>query len=202
MSATRDTLRPSHDTHMLRPACIALVFLSLGAPRARAQATREQSAVTPAGPLSADSLLNHLVGTWRMVGQVRGHPVSYALAVRRVLSGRYVELHMTDETRPPQYEARVFVGADTVAGHVLVHWLDSFGAAFSVPAGEGYVVGDTLRFEFAYNTGPFRDTFIYRSGEGGWTFRLESGDGQGTWRPFAEYEVRRTERSAPTPPAH
>jgi hypothetical protein len=148
-----------------------------------------------------EALLDRLVGNWQMVGQVRGRPVTYTLAARRVLSGRYVELHMTDVSQPPQYEARVFVGADTVPGHVLVHWLDSFGAAFSVPAATGQVVGDTLRFEFAYSTGPFRDTFVYRPTAGTWMIRLESGDSTGGWRLFAEYEVRPSAGPPSAPPA-
>jgi hypothetical protein len=147
--------------------------------------------------IAADRLLDRLVGDWRMVGQVRGKPVTYTLAARRVLDGRYVELHMTDVNRPAQYEARVFVGADTAPGRVLVHWLDSFGAAHSVPHASGAVDGDTLRFEFAYRSGPFRDTFVYDSAAQRWSFLLEAGDGQGGWQRFADYVAQRE----PAPPA-
>jgi hypothetical protein len=188
---------------MLRVICIFFSLvgcMSVGSSSARAQAPREASAAASA-PVPADSLLDHLVGTWRMVGQVHGQPVRYALAVDRVLHGQYVELHMTDVNQPSRYEARVFVGADTVAGRVLVHWLDNFGAAFSVPAGSGSVAGDTLRFYIPYSTGPFRDTFIYDPATDAWIFRLESGDGSGAWRPFADYDVRRTGSSGSIPPA-
>lgn len=32
---------------------------------------------------------------------------------------------MEDVRRPPAYEARVFVGADTTLGRVIARWLDS-----------------------------------------------------------------------------
>ena len=175
---------------ILRAACTAAAASGLTAIGTSAQAPVGVAAAVPRASASADSLLNRLVGNWRMSGQVRGHPVQYTLVATRVLGDRYVELHMSDGMLPPKYEARVFIGADTVPGRVLVHWLDNFGAAFSVPAGNGYVVGDTIRFEFAYSDGPFRDTFVYQPAAETWMFRLESGDRAGAWRPFAEYDVR------------
>jgi hypothetical protein len=175
-------------------APLAVIFAALAALSAAAPAAGQAAQSTR--PAVADSLLSRLVGTWRMTGEVRGRPAAYELVARRVLAGQYVELHMVDTARPPQYEARVFVGADTLPDRVLVHWLDSFGAAYSVPAATGGVVGDTLRFEFAYSSGPFRDTFVYDRPADAWTMRLESGDGRGGWRPFAAYAARRARAPA------
>jgi hypothetical protein len=182
---------------MLRRIAVSCGLLSVVVEASPAQVA-SAAAAPRSERVSAEDLLDRLVGDWSMVGQVRGRPVTYTVAARRVLAGRYVELHMTDVNQPPQYEARVFVGADTVPGRVLVHWLDSFGAAFSVPHAAGAIVGDTLQFEFAYRSGPFRDTFIYHGPGRGWTFRLEAGDGRGGWRLFAAYDVRPPER-APAP---
>lgn len=149
-----------------------------------------------AGPLTGqtrparDSLLEHLVGTWEMKGTVRGTPVTYRLEARRVLQNRFVELHMVDIGTPPGYEARVFVGADS-AGRYVAHWMDVFGAGFSVPPGYGVVRGDTLEILFQYADGPFRDRFVYDRRDGSWHFRLESGASDGSWKPFADYQVRR-----------
>lgn len=200
-----DRVRPSHARHarsatprLGRLGLPGVVTLGAALGTALDVAPPAAAAQPPAGARpAADSLLDRLVGEWRMTGQVRGRSVTYALTARRVLADRYVELHMRDVARPPGYEARVFVGADTVPGRVLVHWLDSFGAAASVPHGTGRVVGDTLRFEFAYATGPFRDTFVHHGPGRGWTFRLESGDARGGWRPFAEYVVRPALTAAP-----
>jgi hypothetical protein len=159
----------------------AVLLLALGVPL--------QGQTTMSTSSTSDVLLDRLVGAWRMVGQIRGRPVEYRLSATRVLNQRFVELHMIDIAQPPQYQARVFVGADTTPGRVLVHWLDSFGAAYSVPAAAGAVRGDTLLFEFQYSDGPFRDTFVFRGPGMGWHFRLESSDGQGGWRLFGEYDV-------------
>ena len=147
-------------------------------------------------PLSAqrsptDSLLSRLTGRWIMRGSVRGKAEMYTMDGARVLTGKFVELHMTDTTHPPAYEARVFIGADTAAGRIIVHWLDAFGAAYSVPAAAGAVRGDTLDFTFRYSTGPFRDLFIYRPVTRTWYFRLEDTDSAGHPRLFGEYAVTR-----------
>lgn len=138
-----------------------------------------------------DALLEHLVGQWDMTGSVRGEPVRYTLQARRVLQGRFVELHMEDVNRPPAYEARVFMGVDSAGGRYIVHWLDRFGAAFSIPHATGDARGDTLVFTFPYPSGAFRDTFTYHPSTDTWYFRLESADSTGGWRLFAEYDVRR-----------
>lgn len=142
------------------------------------------------GPV--EGLLDHLIGQWRMTGSVRGRPATYTLDAARVLQGRFVELHMTDVHRPPAYEARVFVGADIAEGRVIAHWLDNFGAAYSIPHATGRVRGDTLFLAFPYPAGAFRDTFTYDSRADSWHFLLEAADSTGGWSRFAEYDVGRS----------
>ena len=138
-----------------------------------------------------EALLDRLVGHWRMTGTVRGKPVSYTMDASRVLQRRFVELHMLDVNRPPAYEARVFIGGDLTGGGFIVHWLDNFGATYSIPHAVGRVRGDTLQFTFDYADGPFRDTFVYDFQADRWHFLLESGDSTGTWKTFADYQVTR-----------
>jgi len=138
-----------------------------------------------------DALLDRLVGHWRMTGAVRGRPVTYDLDVARTLQRRFVELHMTDTHQPPGYEARVFVGVDSTGGRYIAHWMDSTGPAGSVPPATGSANGDTLRLQFDYADGPFRDTFTFDRAAGTWQFLLESGDADGHWSTFARYDVRR-----------
>ncbi len=140
------------------------------------------------GP-AMDTLLDRMVGRWEMTGTVRGRPAHYTLDASRVLQGRFVELHMTDVVRPPAYEARVFIGVDSAKSRYLVHWMDNFGAAYSVPAAEGWATRDTIRFEFAYADGPFRDTFTFNRRDGTWRFLLEGQDSARVWRTFADYRV-------------
>jgi hypothetical protein len=138
-----------------------------------------------------DVLLDRLLGQWHMTGSVRGEPARYALEATRVLQRCFVELHMEDVNRPPAYEARVFIGVDSAAGQYIVHWLDRFGAAFSIPHGTGEARGDTIQFTVPYATGAFRDTFVYDRRTDAWDFRLEAADSAGGWRLFARYDVRR-----------
>ena len=141
----------------------------------------------PAAPTPTAALLARLAGQWEMRGSVHGRPAMYRVSAQPTLGAKYIELHMRDTSPKAPYEARVFIGPDTVAGAVIVHWLDNTGAAFSIPAGAGTVVADTLRFEFAYSNGPFRDRLVYRAATRDWEVRLESGDGKGGWRLFGEY---------------
>jgi hypothetical protein len=138
-----------------------------------------------------DSLLDRLVGRWLMAGTVRGQPATYTLDVSRVLQQRFVELHMQDVSRPPAYEARVFIGVDSAGGRYIAHWLDNFGAPFSIPPATGAARGDTLELDFPYPDGAFHDTFTYDRAGDTWHFRLDAADGAGGWRRFAEYLVRR-----------
>jgi hypothetical protein len=139
--------------------------------------------------LPANLVLEKLVGHWKMTGQVLGKPATYDLIARRILDNRYVELHMKDVARPAAYEAIVSIGEDTVATKVLVHWIDSFGAAYSVPAGSGTASGDTIEFQIPYPYGPFRDTFVFSQQSWSWEFRIEASDGHGAWKLFANYTV-------------
>ena len=140
--------------------------------------------------VTMEALLDRLVGHWLMTGSVRGRPATYTLDAARVLQRRFVELHMEDVTRPAAYEARVFIGVDSSGGRYIAHWLDRFGAAFSIPPATGEARGDTLLLNFPYPDGAFRDTFAYDRPSDTWYFRLEAADSAGGWHLFAEYHVR------------
>jgi hypothetical protein len=171
-----------------RGICCALLLVALAASRSDGQGP-------PAPDSVADAFLQRLVGEWRMVGIVRGRPAEYRLKAERTLAQRYVELHMLDVALPPQYEARVFIGADTVRAGVLGHWLDSFGAAFSVPHGTGVVQGDTMTLTIAYPAGTFRDIIVLGPGPDEWVLRIDAATADGDWRRFAEYRITRTQRA-------
>ncbi len=153
--------------------------------------TMPLGAQTPAAPPRIP-LFERLIGQWTMTGAVRGQPVTYRLDATWVLQRRFVQLHMVDaEHTPPQYEARVFIGPDTLPGRILGHWLDIFGAAYSVPPATGLVSDDSLTLDFPYPSGGFHDTFVYDAATDTWTIRLDAADGGGGWKRFAEYRARR-----------
>jgi hypothetical protein len=58
---------------------------------------------------------------------------------------------------PPKYEARVFIGPDTLAGRALAHWLDNFGAVYSVPP------ASTIRLDAADGAGGWKRFAQYRA---------------------------------------
>lgn len=136
-------------------------------------------------------LLKQLDGEWIMKGDVLGKPVEYLLVAGPTLRARFTELHMRDLAEPPQYEARVFLGVDAENGDLIAHWMDDFGARYSIPHGTGRIEGATLQFTFPYADGPFRDTFEFVPSNGTWSFRIEAGQPDGSWKHFARYEIRR-----------
>jgi hypothetical protein len=157
-------------------------------------------AVSRATPLGAQApaeppplpLLERMIGQWTMTGTVRGRPATYRLGATWVLQRRFLELHMVDvQHTPPRYEARVFIGPDTASGRILGHWLDNFGAAYSVPPASGVASGDSLTLDFPYPSGVFHDTFAYDATTDTWTIRLDAADGAGGWKRFADYRTTR-----------
>lgn len=149
-----------------------------------------------AGPVRAiaaneglPSLLASLGGQWRMEGDVRGKPVVYRLEGEAVLAGKFIELHMTDVGG--HYEARVFIGENPKSGEIIAHWLDIFGAAYSIPTATGRIDGNCVTFTFAYADGPMKDVLVYRPGEDVWTLDMQEGTADGGWRHFAAYRIAR-----------
>ena len=135
--------------------------------------------------------LKALDGEWIMTGDVMGEPVTYRMVAGPVLQGAFTEIHMYDVQVPSQYEARVLLGHDEDGKTVIVHWMDSFGARYSVPHGTGTASEDTIQFTIPYEKGAFRDTFTYDPDANTWLFVLESAQPDGKWKHFARYTVRR-----------
>lgn len=135
------------------------------------------------------SVLRALDGTWVMSGDVMGKPVTYRMVARPTLQGAFTELHMNDVQVPSQYEARVFIGYDAESKTIIVHWMDSFGAKYSIPHGTGRVTGNSVQFTIPYPSGSFRDTFTYNPASKTWLFALDAAQPDGTWKHFAHYRV-------------
>jgi hypothetical protein len=140
---------------------------------------------------SRPNLLQQLDGSWTMSGDVRGKPVTYSLEVKPSLLGAFTELRMQDVQVPAKYAANVYIGYDRTTKTLIVHWMDSFGAKYSIPHGTGELKENTLQFTFPYEGGNFRDTFTFDPETGQWNFVLESQQSDGSWKHFAKYEVVR-----------
>lgn len=125
-----------------------------------------------------------------MSGDVMGKPVTYRMTAGPTLQGAFTEIHMNDMQVPSEYEARVLIGYDTESKSVIAHWMDSFGAKYSIPHGTGSVTNNSIQFTIPYKAGPFRDTFTYDPDTNTWLFVLEASRPDGSWTHFARYNVR------------
>jgi hypothetical protein len=107
--------------------------------------------------MTDDDLLDQLVGSWRVTGDLRGDPLSQAWTAKRVLGGRFVEVRVTDGTpliEGESYEAIYFIGVSAEGGFVM-HLMDVFGAPYSAIPGIGRREGDDIVFVFGYSSGPW-----------------------------------------------
>ncbi|MGO4893550.1 DUF1579 family protein [Flavobacterium sp. W21_SRS_FM6] len=141
--------------------------------------------------LERPAALIALDGDWVMSGDVMGKPVTYRMTAGPTLQGAFTEIHMNDVQVPSEYEARVIIGYDTKSETIFAHWMDSFGAKYSIPHGTGSVTDNSIQFTIPYGSSPFRDTFTYNPDTNTWLFVLEASQPDGTWKHFARYNVSR-----------
>ena len=139
-------------------------------------------------------LLQLLDGNWTMTGDVMGQPVVYNMVAGPTLANAFTELYMKDAAAVPEYEARVFIGYDHESGAIITHWMDSFGAAYSIPHGTGTMTDRMIRFIVPYDERPFRDTLIYDSANRSWQLVIEARNDDGTWKHFARYAIASAEK--------
>lgn len=138
-------------------------------------------------------LLRKLDGNWMATGDVMGKPVRYHAAAAPALQGQFTELSMNDVQLPLQYEARIFIGFDSDSNTVIAHWMDSFGAKYSIPHGAGIISDNVIEFVVPYATGPFRDRFEYRPESDTWTLAITGKNPNGGWDHFAKYTFTRSQ---------
>lgn len=170
-------------TRQFAAQCFACAMLALPA-TIHAQPVAAGADVRP-------EILRQLDGAWTMTGDVRGKPVTYRMLAKPALHGTFTELRMQDVQVPAQYEAAVFVGYDAASKTVIAHWMDSFGAKYSIPHGSGDIAGNVVTFTIAYLSGPFRNTWRFDPATSSWQFALEAAQPDGSWKHFARYAVTR-----------
>jgi hypothetical protein len=137
------------------------------------------------------SLLKALDGQWLMSGDVMGKAVTYTMEAGPILQGAFTELHMDDVQVPSEYEARVVIGFDAESKTLIAHWMDSFGARYSIPHGTGHIMDNTIQFTIPYEGGAFRDTLTYNPDTKSWLFVIEAAKPDGSWQHFARYKIHR-----------
>jgi hypothetical protein len=122
-----------------------------------------------------------------------GKPVQYNLVAASALHGQYTEISMNDVQVPSEYEARVFIGLDADSNTIIAHWLDSFGAQYSIPHGTGSISDNTIEFIVPYPGSSFKDRFEYSLAGDTWVLEITAQQPDGAWAHFAMYSFKRVE---------
>lgn len=136
-----------------------------------------------------DDLLDHLAGTWKATGQMRGQPVIHSIDASWVLNHQFLRFHEKDTSSSTAYEADVYIGYDNMSERYVIHWIDVFGGRFAETLGYGHRSGNSIRFVFEYPDGPFSNTLIWKPAERKWQFVLESKNNRGKWESFGTLEL-------------
>lgn len=173
----------------MKPIHAAIVRIAMCIALAVPAASHAQTAASPAD--ARPWILRQLDGNWLMVGDVRGKPVSYTMVAAPALQGAFTEVRMKDVQVPAQYEAVVFIGHDAGTDEVIVHWMDSFGARYSIPHASGKLDGESIEFIFPYPGGKFRNTWRRLASGATWQIAIDAAQPDGSWKHFARYEVKR-----------
>lgn len=151
-------------------------------------------AVAQRPPAWSDDLVDKLVGTWDMQGDVLGRPAHHRITAQWVLAHHFLEVHEeTNPNAPPsesKYDALWYLGYDGVTGHYVLHLMDLFGGRFSETLGNGTRIGDQLRFSFQYPDGPFRTSWTWHPESKSWNWHMEQSDKSGKWATFADFSMQ------------
>ncbi len=94
-----------------------------------------------------DPFIENLAGNWVLTRRIRGREVRNRVEAGWVLNHQFLQVHMADVARPPEYEALVMIGYDHGAGKYVAHWCDTFGGKFSA-LGHGKRSGNSIEFAF------------------------------------------------------
>jgi hypothetical protein len=147
-------------------------------------------ATAQAPPAWHDDLVDRMAGTWKMEGQVTGHPAHHEVQAEWVLNHQFLRIHEKTAGDAPaaerRYEATWFLGYDSVSERYVLHLFDVFGTRFSETLGYGSRDGDRIRFVFEYPDGPFHTDFRWLAEKKSWQWVMEQKNKDGKWTPFAD----------------
>ena len=133
-------------------------------------------------PAFADPLLDRLVGTWVLRGEIAGRATTHDVVAEWVLGHQYVRVREVarekDVTGKAAYEAIVFIGSGRPSHEYACLWLDSTGGGGLAPESIGYAnpVGADIPFIFWDVAGKisFRNTFAYDKTTDSWVWLMDN----------------------------
>lgn len=125
-----------------------------------------------------DKFLDRLVGSWSLTGVMGDKKLFQKVVGRWVLKELLIELRFRaikiGEGGNPPYEALYLIGFDSQLENYVLHLFDTFAVTSNPVAGIGKRSGNTIRFEFSYDSGPFINTFTWHPKRRAWTMTLIS----------------------------
>ena len=150
-------------------------------------------------PVYTDALLDRLIGTWVLRGQIAGKDTTHDVVAEWVLGHEYVRLHEVAREKDGKgnaaYEAIVFIGSGRPSHEYACLWLDSTGGGGLVPEGFGHAmrVGDEISFVFLDGSGKisFKNTFAYDKSTDSWSWLMDNVAG-GKAIPFGRVKLTRS----------
>ena len=141
-----------------------------------------------------DSLLDKMVGRWKVSGTIRGRSIEQSVEAQWVLNHQFLQVHekgVPDSKNGSGYEAMVMIGYDHTSERYVAHWMDIYGGRFSETLGYGVGSDNQIEFVFEYPDGPFRTTFRWLPEKNQWQWRMRTKDNLGHWVEFANLILAR-----------
>ncbi len=158
--------------------------------------TTRRPALAPGATEHAGRLLERMVGSWMLTGEMGSTPLRQRVEARWALGGRYVEMRCMQEDAPEDaapYEALYHIGFEASSGRMVMHLLDSTGVVAERSVGAGVPEADAITFTFPYLGGPFTNRFTYDPRDDSWTHELSAWRERGAV-PFATKRLTRAAR--------
>ncbi len=138
---------------------------------------------------SSTDLLDRLVGRWSLHGKMGDVSLFQDVVGRWVLRGLFVEMRLSPvrvgESGNPDYEAMYFIGHDKKKDEYILHLFDTYGVSSKPVPGVGNREGNSIRFKFDYEGGPWFNTFTWLPERKAWK-NVITYDQQGKEATFAE----------------
>jgi hypothetical protein len=156
-------------------------------------------AQTTAAPSSLnDPLLDRLIGTWVLRGDIAGKPVTHKVKVQWVLAHEYIQIRETSRARSaagvPEYDAIVYIGWNPDRRQYACLWLDTTGGNGLVGWALGHAEADATKLAFIFsdkNGDPsVNNTFAYDRITNTWSWTIDNVD-KGQLQPFARVKLTR-----------
>jgi hypothetical protein len=145
-----------------------------------------------------DPLLDRLIGSWVLRGEIAHRPVIHTVKVQWVLAHQYIQIRETSRSKKadgaPEYDAIVYIGWDPDLKQYSCLWLDTTGGSGLVGWALGHAEADHAKLAFLFsdkNGDPsVHNTFTYDHITYSWRWTIDNVD-KGQLKPFAKVNLTR-----------